>query len=213
MEGIDTTVTIQGTGKSFTDVQSVCVRISVLATAPNSVKAKTDAKKTMNQVYAVINRLKESGIVFKGELKSHFSIRPRFDTALSAESGLYEARFQLDVESSCLDRTMDIFDALTTLDGVRAESPLYSVDDSVREALKKRAFQSAVEDAKARFRFQAQAVGLDPDGFEIISWRTTESGHGSFSGKRLQIEGSQVTVGSSQASAEITVHLTYSPSC
>jgi uncharacterized protein YggE len=203
--------TVFGRGTSSAESETVCVEVNITQIADSSEKAKIDAKLKMDKLYAVIRDLQANGVKLSDDgLASHFSISPVYKVQgeLRVHVG-YQANFTLMVESGNTDRASEIFEKLSSVEGAAVDSPSFRISSSSYQKLKNYAFIQAIKAAKARFAFQCEVIGFNPNSFEISNWRYDSPDLNWAQGKRLSISETALTIKGGRAEVQTTVYLTY----
>jgi uncharacterized protein YggE len=205
------TTTVFGSATVKRPCQRTKLDVTLSASGKTSTKARDKAKALMEDLYAVIRELERAGVgIERDALSSRFSVAQRWTgtgTLLQVES--YEARFHVTVESKAIDQAGRIFDALADVKGAQVGSPVFEIDDTLRQEMRNEAFTRAVADAKDRFRFQCEVIGFATEDFEVVSWRYERARYESPSGKQLSIGDERIGISGELASVTCEVYLTY----
>ena len=84
----------------------------------------------------------------------------------------YRATYTITFVGKSVQAAPAVHDALTSISGVEAPTPVYNVDDLAK--VYATAFADAYAKASLRFGAQCKAIGLDPERFYVQSWSVTD---------------------------------------
>lgn len=171
-----TTISAQGEAKCDFNLAGFSVSLeSIKDTVP---LAKADLKKKVEEFKTALDGLKTKlGFeVVKNSVRSSSSVQAHYEyikntNVLKGQRATYSYSFQIDD----LELVSKVYDALTSLKEVRTGSPSYSIKDSTRERLNKKALKHAFEKVTDRLETECNVLGLSPSDFEVYSWETNYS--------------------------------------
>src|SRR5574338_297757 len=166
-----TTIAAQGEAKC--DFNLAGFTVSLESTKDTVPLAKADLKKKVEEFKTSLEELKTKlGMeVVKNSVRSSSHVQAHYEyvknqNVLKGQRATYSYSFQIDD----LDLVSKVYDALTSLKEVRTSSPSYSIKDSTRERLNKKALKHAFEKVTDRLATECEVLGLSPSDFEIFSW-------------------------------------------
>lgn len=168
-----TTIAAQGEAKCDFNLAGFSVSLEALKdTVP---LAKADLKKKVEEFKTALEELKTKlGMeVVKNSVRASSNVQAHYEyvkntSVLKGHRATYSYYFQIDD----LDLVSKVYDALTSFKEVRTSSPSYSIKDSTRERLNKKALKHAFEKVTDRLATECEVLGLTPADFEIFSWET-----------------------------------------
>ena len=180
----ETQIRVKGTGSAQTTFEKATFRVGVLTRAEFGPKAKELAKGTMAEVLAAIDSFGDS--IDRAGLKTQFEVKPYSTHNGNHYSHMgYEAKWTCEFAVLDIEKATLVHDALTSIKGVAADTPVFIVDKSEAEKI---AFQLAVDDAKARFAAQAKAIGHPMQAYRIETWGIEDDRRHHGGGKLMALE-------------------------
>jgi uncharacterized protein YggE len=196
-----------GTATASMPCQHVVLELTLRRRDRSSRIAREHAKELLERLHAKLRELAKSGVHFD---KEGMSARFSLETVRQRDSPAYEYEgvYRLTLSSPDHARFIEIFDAVTDVEGVEATSPSFRVDATSEQELRNDAFRAAVAHAKAKFAFQCRVIGLDPTEFEVSSWTYGVAGAASLD-KRLHVEPTEATTSVGAVSVTLTIRLTH----
>jgi uncharacterized protein YggE len=154
-------------GSAETTFTSATFKASVTKQGPTGPAAKELAIPVMESIKKAILSHADKAAIDTTRLKTTFAV----DVARDRHSGQpigYEAVYTITFTGKNVVAAPAVHDALTSIEGVQAPTPIYNVnDDSTVHAL---AFADAVNKAKSKFRDQCEALGMNAEDFVVLSW-------------------------------------------
>lgn len=205
-------ITVKGTAKVTSNFRSVRFRVGVCAFAVNGPEAKKAARPTIDKIQQVIRTFAEKARIDTDHLQSRFDVVPIHRTdPMTYETKVngYRADYSLEFICFILEQAVDLHDALTSIEGVRANSPEFLFSET--DISGQKGFEEAVKSAKRAFELQCRALELDPKQYEIVHWELTDA-EPSHAGKSMALSRDQsVTHGVTPGTGvfEIAVNVSY----
>jgi uncharacterized protein YggE len=199
-------------GSAETIFTGATYRATVTCSARTGPDAKKAALPAMQKVRAVIEAHAKAAGLDTEKVRTTFSVDVETHRGTGEFAG-YKATWTCKFRGSDVRSAPEVHDALTSIDGVQAPTPIYHVDDSAE--VHARAFSDAVKKAQANFENQCRALGHDPKDFFVRSWMVsddTDRGGGKTLSYKAPVEGAFKAVGlePGKASLEVDVTLGYS---
>lgn len=158
-------------GSTETEFTSASFRALVTTYGPTGPVAKEKALPAIDAIkQAIIAHAEKVGIDLD-RLKTSFAVDIHHERATGNFAG-YKALYAINFTGRNVVEALKLHDALTSLEGVEAPTPVFNLNDSAE--VHARAFTDAVEKAKIKFNNQCKAIGMDPSFFRIASWSIQE---------------------------------------
>ena len=146
-------ITIIGTGEVKAAPDTAQVQVGVQTQAPTAQEALSQ---NSQQMTALINRLKESGIAAEDMQTSSVSIWPRYDTNGTQITG-YEASNSVMVKIREIARAGELLDRVVEVGANNVSGISFTIDDP--SALEQNARDGAIANARQRAEAMAQTLG------------------------------------------------------
>lgn len=181
------TTVITTEGRALATFSSVNFRVSVTTHDQNGPEAKDKAHQLIKRIE---DTLKGPAGMAAGvdltRLETSFMTKPKTtydrDKGVHAPDG-YEAVYTVTFTGNKLDGAIALHDALTSIKGVVADTPVFNITNTAE--LEEKAFGMAWGEARRRFWAQCRILEANQDNFEIIRWEIEERRRG---GKGISIE-------------------------
>lgn len=164
-------ITVNVKGSAETEFTSVTFKATVTTQAPLGPEAKEMARPAIEAIKKTILEHAETVGIDTHRLKTSFSVDSYNDRQTGKFSG-YEARYTISFNGKNVVEALKLHDALTSLRGVEAPTPVFNIDDSAD--VHARAFNLAAAKAFEKFNNQCVALKLTPTAFEVASWSIDE---------------------------------------
>jgi uncharacterized protein YggE len=165
------TIQIHAKGITETEFSSASFFARIIAQGKTGPAAK-------EQIVPIIEKLKktilghaESASIDTSRLKTTFDVVVDQQRNTGEFIG-YKAVYTIQFTGKNVIAAPAVHDALTSIESVQAETPIYNVDDSAE--VHARAFDDAATKAQIKFEHQCKAVHLNPQYYVIKSWAITE---------------------------------------
>lgn len=169
-------------GKVETDFVSASFNVGVKQHAKTGPEAKNLAAPVIEKIKHVIKERAKSGNIDTDRLRTTFKTDIKHDRHTGEPNG-YECTYTLSFTAKNVSEATAIHDALTSIEGATAGSPVFNVNNA--DDLLDKAFQLAVDAAKAKFKRQCAALQINPQDYIITSWSPkSEEHHGKTLGLR-----------------------------
>ncbi len=163
----DSTISVNVKGSTETEFTSATFNASVTGYGKTGPEAK-------EKVFPVIEKLKKTILshaepagIDTTRLKTTFDVLVDNDRATGAFVG-YKAVYTIKFTGKNVTAAPAVHDALTSIESVQAQTPVYNLDDSAE--VHGRAFNDAAAKAKTKFIYQCKALNLDPNHYVVKSW-------------------------------------------
>jgi uncharacterized protein YggE len=164
-------IAVGAKGTAETKFTTATYRATVTCSAKTGPAAKDKALPIIEKIREAILKHSETGGIDTGRVKTTFGTDVERNRNTGEFVG-YQAVYTAEFIGSNVKEAPAVHDALTSIEGVQAGTPVYSLDDGPeRQAV---AFAAAVGKAKAKFEAEAKACGLDPKNYVIRSWSIQE---------------------------------------
>jgi len=164
-------IAITGKGCAETEFTSATYKVNVTTLGKTGPQAKEKALPIIEAIRKTILANADKAAIDTTRLKTTFSV----DIETSRNTGEfvgYRASYSATFTGKNVVAALAMHDALTSIEGVQAPTPIYNVDDSLE--IQNRAFKDAVEKAKSKFEGQCFGLGLRPNDFDVQSWSIQE---------------------------------------
>lgn len=163
-------ISISACGRVTAQFSSVTYTAHVMGTGKTGPLAKEQARPVVDRVNRLISEhAKEAGID-TARLETTMTIDSivRYDTTNNPLHAGYRASYIIRFEGTNVAAAIKLHEALTSIEGVDARTPVYNVADT--PALMKLAFKEGIRLARARFEEQCRSLGLKASDYEVVSW-------------------------------------------
>jgi uncharacterized protein YggE len=164
-------IQVEVTGSTETAFTSASFRVHVTTFGDTGPEAKEKAKPTVEAIKAVIARFAERASIEADRVKTTFDVdvNKLYDrnTGAATPNG-YKAVYTAVFSAKNVVEATAVHDALTSIAGVEAPSPVFHADNS--PAVFKRAFEDAATKAQTRFKDQCDVLKLHMSNFECVNW-------------------------------------------
>jgi uncharacterized protein YggE len=199
-------INVVAKGAAETDFLSATFSVTVTTQGENGPAAKAKAKEAIDGIKDVISKYAKSAGIDTQRLKTTFVVDVDRDNygKFVGYKAVYTNKF------TCKDvrAATEVHDALTSLKGVAAATPIFNVDDS--PAIHAKAFADAVEKAKIKFESHCTALGIDAKDFYVLSWSPqSEEPRGKTLGLIENPESKTIGIEPGKASLDMTVTFCY----
>lgn len=173
-----TTVAAQGTAETDYDL----AHFSVALTAENKTapSAKADLKKQVDALIAALDAMKTKlSLEFvKDSVNTYTSVQEKW--IYNQKKGENEfvgftASYRYNFQISNLDLVSEVYDVLSSLEEATTSSPSFSIKQSTRDKVNKKALKAAFKKVQDRIETECGVLGLNVADFEIASWEATYS--------------------------------------
>lgn len=162
---------ISAKGTAETEFTSATYKATVTTTGKTGPEAKKKALPIMESVREVISRFAGQAKLDVARIKTTFPIT--MDThRQTGEFVGYRATWTVHFTGRSVSEAPAVHDALTSLEGVMAETPTYKVNDSAE--VHAAAFHDGVVKAREKFKGQCAALNVNPNDFYVRSWQIQE---------------------------------------
>ncbi len=203
-------ITAKGTAASaFT---SATFKASVTTTGNTGPAAKELAIPRIEAIKGVIAKLAAEAGIETDRLSTSFAVdvnRERDSSGHYVFKG-YRAVYTISFKAVRVEQATTVHDALTSIEGVEAVSPVFNLDNS--PIVEAEAFQKAVDLARLKFGNQCKALGKLPEEYEVTAWSVEEDQP---QGKMLSLGGgagpSAIEIEPGKALLEVTVAMSFTP--
>lgn len=163
-------INIPAKGQAPTNFVSATFKATVTTTSTTGPAAKALAQSRIDQIKNQIMLFAEKAMIETDRLATTFAvdINKRYDNAkgVNVFEG-YRAVYTISFKALKVGEATALHDALTSIDGVEASTPVFNVDDS--PGIQKEAFQDAYSKANAQFRDQCDVLGLTRGDYKLKS--------------------------------------------
>lgn len=175
MTKVATVTTQNATGTARGKYDRVSFSLTVEGRGTTGPRAKKEAQNIItNNIHTALEKL-ETPVFDIASSKTSFSINPTYvDAGIFKNKGKkiggYKTVFTLHLETSQVDKASQIQDVLTSIEGVRVDSPKFILEPPSRRKLQDLAVKAAIKVVKDRFRNECEILDLDLEDFEIEDW-------------------------------------------
>lgn len=171
----DYTVTaVQATGTTTVDFSGVRYKVSATTHGATGREARDKVKVRIDKIRAVIGSQDgHRACINGGSINTSLTIAVDHSDRQAALVRGYKAVYTAEFTGNNVKLASEIHDALTSIEGVEASTPVFLVD-RLEEAAEL-AFVDAAQHARAKFAAQCRAVGLSPAEFKVLSWSLQEA--------------------------------------
>lgn len=173
-----TTVAAQGTAETDYDL----AHFSVALTAENKTapSAKADLKKQVDALIAALDAMKAKlSLEFvKNSVNTHTSVQEKWvynPKKSENEFAGFTAHYRYNFQISELNLVSEVYDVLSSLEEATTASPSFSIKQSTRDKVNKKALKAAFKKVQDRIETECGVLGLNVADFEIASWEATYS--------------------------------------
>lgn len=167
----ESTIAINTKGSAETEFVSATFKASVTTQAKTGPAAKEKAAPIIEMIKKSILLYATTAKLDTERMKTTFSVD--VDTHRSTGDFIgYMAIYTITFTGKNVAMAPAVHDALTSIEGVQAPTPVYNLNDSAE--VHARAFKVAADQAKVKFDNQCAALGLDPSFYEVKSWSIQE---------------------------------------
>jgi uncharacterized protein YggE len=205
-------ISVSAKGQAPTNFVSATFKATVTTTSTTGPEAKALAQPRIDQIKNKIMLFAEKAMIETDRLATTFAvdINRRYDkvTGVNVFDG-YRATYTISFKAMRVGEATALHDALTSIDGVEASTPVFNVEDGPE--VQKVAFQDAYSKANEQFRDQCDVLGLTRGDYKLKSWSIEDNRGGG--GKMLSLsEGpSIVEVEPGKAVLEVKVNFAFIP--
>ena len=168
--------TVAAQGEAETKYNLAGFSVSLHATASSVPTAKKKLKTQVDELQAALDAMRTKlGIEFvKNSVRSSSSVQEKYEWIKNKnEFQGYDAHYSYYFQIDDLDKISEVYDALTSLKEVRAQSPSFAITPKTRYRLEKKALKDAFEKVSDRFETECKILGLNAADFEIANWEVT----------------------------------------
>jgi len=175
MTKVATVTTQNATGTARGKYDRVSFSLTVEGRGTTGPQAKKEAQSIItNNVHTALEKL-ETPTFDIASSKTSFSVHPTYvDAGIFKNKGKklagYKTVYTLYLETSQVDMASKIQDVLTSIEGVRVDSPNFILEPPSRRKLQDLAVKAAFKVVKDRFKNECEILDLGLDDFEIETW-------------------------------------------
>jgi uncharacterized protein YggE len=169
----DDNISITVNGSAETVFTSATFKASVTTLGKTGPEARGQAAPIIESIKRVLISWEDKGGIDLQRLRTTFDVST--NTSRSGDFNGYKAIYTIQFTAWAVAAAPAIHGALTSIETVEAETPVYHVKDSTE--VQARAFADAVEKAKLKFAAQCVALDKDPQGYYVRSWITQDQEH------------------------------------
>ena len=168
-------ISISAKGTTETRFTGATYRATVSCSAATGPEAKEKALPIMAKVRDVIEKFEKSAGLDSSRVRTTFDVDVETHRSTGEFLG-HKAVWTCRFTGTEVREAPVVHGALTSIDGVRAPTPTYSVDDSAE--VHAVAFRDAVTKAQKLFEAHCAALGFQPSEFYVKSWTTQDDDRG-----------------------------------
>lgn len=165
---------VSALGVALADYDTAIFSLSVEGRGKSGPKAKDAARPAINALNAALKALEKEGVAIdRDALTTELSVNPEteYDRQNNRQKRVgYLATYALSFKTETVDRASEIFDRLSSIEGVQADSPDFRVKDAA--ALQKAAFADAKAKIDRRFADECEALGITASDCALASYQT-----------------------------------------
>lgn len=185
------TISITSRGTTEAAFTSVTFKASATATGKTGPAAKEETKGRIEAILKVVAAFTERAGIEKDRLRTTFAVDvwKEYNGHRHEFKG-YRATYTIAFNAKNVAEATALHDALTSINGVEAETPVFNIDDSPQVVA--HVFADAVKKAKITFSNQCAALNFNAESFEIVNWRFIPGHRGS--GKFLSLSSEDESV-------------------
>lgn len=163
----DRVISVNVKGAAETEFISATFKASVTMQGRTGPAAKEKAIPIIENIKKTILSHADKAVIDTTRLKTTFAVDVARDRQTGQSIG-YEAVYTITFTGKNVVAAPAVHDALTSIEGVQAPTPIYNVNDA--SAVHAVAFADAVAKAKVKFNDQCAALGLTASDFFVTSW-------------------------------------------
>lgn len=162
-------VVVSARGTANSKFSRSSFKASVVTVAATGPLAKQGARPTIDAIRGVVSEHAKSARIDTERLKTTFEVAPNrvYQNNEHVTRG-YKATYTISFSCADVVEALRVHDALTSLEGVTAETPVFHMDSEGETA--DAAFKDAFNKAKAAFASQCAAAEVSPSAFRVATW-------------------------------------------
>jgi uncharacterized protein YggE len=164
-------IAVGAKGTCETEFTSATYRATVTTSAKTGPEAKEKARPIIEKIRQVVLAHADKAGIDTQRLKTQFSVDVEKNRNTGDFVG-YQANYSASFTGKSVKAAPEVHDALTSIEGVQAPTPVYNVNEA--QEVQAKAFADAVGKAQAKFAGQCVALGYSPDDYEVHSWSIQE---------------------------------------
>lgn len=167
----DNVVLTLAKGSTETEFTSATFKAMVTTYGTTGPMAKEKALPCIEAIKRAIVSYGETVGIDMDRLKTSFSVDIHHARNTGEFAG-YKANYTITFTGRNVVEALKLHDALTSIEGVEAPTPIFNLNDSAD--VHARAFADAVAKARIKFQSQCAALDIDPNMYETTSWSIQE---------------------------------------
>ena len=162
-------ITINAKGSAESRFTRASFYVSAVCQGDTGPQAKERVQPLMKAIQGVLAEQGEKAAIDLSRVKTTFSVAPHetYQGNNRVMNG-YAATYTLAFSCSNILEALAVHDQLTNIPGIRAETPVFHMDNEGRVAAE--AFKDAYEKAQDKFEAQCSAVGSSHQYWRLVSW-------------------------------------------
>ena len=166
-------ITIKTRGIANTSFTSASFKAHLTTYANTGPAAKEAAKDLVASIWTVLNDHADTARIERDKIRTTFDVDVHTthdpQTRAMVNTG-YKATYTIEFKVQNVGAAIQVHDALTSLDGISAPTPIFKADESLE--IYERAFKNAFEKAQELFKAQCQITGYKFEDFVLQFWDT-----------------------------------------
>jgi uncharacterized protein YggE len=169
------TIAVKATGVANTRFVSASFKAHLTTYAKTGPAAKEAAKDLVASIWAVLNDHTDRARIDREKIRTTFEVdvHTTHDPQMRAMVNTgYKATYSIQFKALNVDAAIDVHDALTSLEGISAPTPIFNADVSPK--IYGAAFEDAFTKAQAQFKYQCEVTGQKLEHFVLQSWSTEQ---------------------------------------